>query len=148
MPKAMMTLPTGRINNAGFTLTGILVALTILGISLVLIVSSLSNLTRFLSETEAQIQAATLSTAKILEWSENLRHGGNPNVGSEGEKFKGNSDFSWKAAITPQASDSALYDLDLTIFYRDQTDPMLQFISQGWQRELKKESDEDETATS
>ena len=121
----------------GFTLIELFLALAVIGTCLVFIVSALGNLSRFLSQSQVEVEALSLASGKILEWEESLRHGGSADEGSQSGTFKGHPEFEWRSEISPTGIDDSLYEMAIQVFRQGRPAPVGRLAAQGWRKEDK-----------
>ena len=121
----------------GFTLIELFLSLAIIAGSLVFIVSGLAGLSRHLSRTEAQIQALSLGSGKIVEWTEWLGHGGRPEDWPSSGKFEENPAFSWQGEGSPTSLDDSLYEMKLKVFGKNRSEALTSFVVNGWREDEK-----------
>lgn len=119
----------------GFTLIELFLSLAIITSSLVFIVGGLAGLSRHLSQTEARVQALSLASGKILEWTEWLGHSGRPEDWPSSGRFEENPAFSWQAEVSPTSLDDSLYEMELKVFGKNRSESLTSFVVNGWRED-------------
>ena len=133
--------PDPRLSSRGFTLIELLLALSVVATTLVFLLGSLSNLSRFISQSAVQTEALALAGEKILEWEMKLDYGEQPTGGSQSGVSETNPDLEWRAKTFQTETEDSLYESDVEGYKRGRPKPVAVLAAQGRPREEQTESE-------